>query len=186
VNHQAIDVSKVETLIPYLHQMWSAPSNILVSFILLYRILGPALIGGFAVMVLVLPVNLWLARIQSRLSNANMERKDKRIKLLNEVLSSIRVIKVFAWEGRFKDKVQGIRKDEMHTLLKAQMMRAVVMFFWFSTPMLVSVVTFTTFVLLGNELTADKVFESLALFNIMRAPLRIHISILNIAYSQKT
>ena len=35
---------------------------------------------------------------------------DKRVKVMNEVITGIRVIKMYAWEYAFKDLVAGIRK----------------------------------------------------------------------------
>ena len=35
---------------------------------------------------------------------------DKRIHIMNEVISGIRVIKMYAWEAAFKDVVSKLRK----------------------------------------------------------------------------
>ena len=41
---------------------------------------------------------------------------DKRVKVMNEVITGIRVIKMYAWEYAFKDLVAGIRKYDLKTL----------------------------------------------------------------------
>lgn len=46
-----------------------------------------------------------------------MERKDQRIKLVNEVLNAIRVIKIFAWEKQFSERIQSIRDKGIIALL---------------------------------------------------------------------
>ena len=38
---------------------------------------------------------------------------DKRVKVMNEVITGIRVIKMYAWEYAFKDLVDGIRKYDL-------------------------------------------------------------------------
>jgi ATP-binding cassette subfamily C (CFTR/MRP) protein 10 len=45
-------------------------------------------------------------------------------------------------------------------------------YLWATTPVLISVVTFSTYALLGNVLTAAKVFTSVALFAMLTAPLK--------------
>ena len=91
---------------------------------------------------------------------------------------------MFAWEKLFLDKVRGDRENELGTLKKASYFRIVIVFFWYSMPLLVSMVTFTTFVLLGNQLTPTILFRSLgtfltlpllitALFNILKYPLNM-------------
>ncbi len=48
-------------------------------------------------MILLIPVNSWLARILGVIQKTMMKHKDSRTKLVNEVLQGIRVIKFFSW-----------------------------------------------------------------------------------------
>jgi ATP-binding cassette subfamily C (CFTR/MRP) protein 10 len=45
-----------------------------------------------------------------------MQSKDLRTKIMNEVLNGIRVIKFYAWENSFVDKILEIRAQELKTL----------------------------------------------------------------------
>ena len=63
--------------------------------------------------------------------------------------------------------------SELSILQKTNYIKAFTFFFWSSTPLLVSVCTFTVFVLSGGVLTASNVFTALALFNILRFPLNM-------------
>ena len=45
-----------------------------------------------------------------------MEVKDLRIKVTNEMLASMKVIKLYAWENSFNKKITGIRNDEINHL----------------------------------------------------------------------
>ncbi|VDQ06931.1 unnamed protein product [Trichobilharzia regenti] len=47
-----------------------------------------------------------------------MKFKDKRMKCLGEVLSAIRVVKLYAWEKAFQSQVRSIRKSELVELLR--------------------------------------------------------------------
>lgn len=62
VNFQSIDAQKFRQLAPYLHNLWSSPVQITVAIILLYRYLGVAMLGGVGVMVLMMPLNVLVAR----------------------------------------------------------------------------------------------------------------------------
>ena len=46
--------------------------------------------------------------------------KDTRIKLLNEIFNGIKVLKLYAWEKAFLEKVENIRKKEIQ-VLKSQL-----------------------------------------------------------------
>jgi hypothetical protein len=80
---------------------------------------------------------------------------------MNEVMQGIRVIKYFAWEESFLDKIKLIRTDEVATLKKGSYIRAGTAFIWTGTPLLVSIATFATFTLSGNDLTAETAFTAL-------------------------
>ena len=77
----------------HLHMVWSAPLQIVLSLVFLYLAMGPSIFAGFAVMLLMIPVNLWLASWTKKLQVKQMTEKDSRIKLINEVLNGIKVCK---------------------------------------------------------------------------------------------
>lgn len=93
----SLDAQRLMDLIPYLHMVWSAFVQIGISLVLLWQVVGWATIGGVAVMVLLIPLNSWLARVQGAIQKEMMKCKDNRTKIVNEVLQGIRVIKFFAW-----------------------------------------------------------------------------------------
>nr|XP_054955342.1 multidrug resistance-associated protein 1 isoform X6 [Pan paniscus] len=137
--------------------------------------LGPSVLAGVAVMVLMVPVNAVMAMKTKTYQVAHMKSKDNRIKLMNEILSGIKVLKLYAWELAFKDKVLAIRQEELKVLKKSAYLSAVGTFTWVCTPFLVALCTFAVYVTIdeNNILDAQTAFVSLALFNILRFPLNI-------------
>lgn len=173
VNHQSIDASRFQNLMPYLHMAWSAPFQIIICMYMLWRLVGVAVLGGVAVMILVIPLNTVLARKQGGIQKKMLVNKDNRLKVTNEVLNGIRVIKFFAWEDSFIAKIASVRNMELSTLRDSVYFRAFTMFIWASTPLFVASITFAIFVLRGGDLTAEIAFPSIALFNILRFPLNM-------------
>ena len=96
---------------------------------------------------------------------------DKRIKLINEIIQGIRIIKFFTWEDSYSKRVNEVRKTELVTLKSVAYIQAFSNFAWTSIPLLVSLVTFVVYSLSGNVLTAEVAFTSLSLFNLLRIPL---------------
>ena len=90
---------------------------------------------------------------------------------MSELLSGIRVIKYFGWEPYFAQKVFKSREDELKYLKGRKYLDAICVYLWATTPVLISVLTFAIFALLGNDLTAAKVFTSVALFAMLTGPL---------------
>ena len=66
-----------------------------------------------------------------------MEQKDSRIKLLNEVLSGVKVIKFYAWEDPFGALIMRIRKAEVAALKKFTFLNAAYSFTWTCAPFMV-------------------------------------------------
>lgn len=75
-------------------------------------------------MILVLPLTYWVQRKTGDFQDAMMKHKDSRVKLLNEALQAIRVIKFFAWEEKFSDRIEALRSDEVRELLWIKFMGA--------------------------------------------------------------
>ncbi|OQR75813.1 multidrug resistance protein-like [Tropilaelaps mercedesae] len=173
VNLMSNDAQKIMELMVFVNMIWSAPLQIALSVYFLWQILGAAVLSGLAVMVLMIPMNAWLASMQKRLQTDQMKFKDDRIRTMNEILSGIKVLKLYAWELSFQDIVKSIRSKEISKLKEIAYLNAGLGFLWTCAPFLVSLVSFLTYVLVDerNVLNPKKAFVSLTLFHILRFPL---------------
>jgi ATP-binding cassette subfamily C (CFTR/MRP) protein 1 len=170
-NLMTTDVEALQQICQQLHGLWSAPLRIVIAIVLLYQQLGMASLIGSSVLILMFPAQTWIISNMRFLSKEGLQRTDRRIGLMNEVLSSMDIVKCYAWEGSFKDKVLGIRRDELQWFRKAQLLAAINSFLLNSIPVLVTVLAFGIYTLLGGDLTPAKAFTSLALFAVLRFPL---------------
>ncbi|XP_077415304.1 multidrug resistance-associated protein 1 isoform X2 [Vanacampus margaritifer] len=175
VNLMSVDAQRFVDLIAYINMIWSAPLQVILALYFLWQNLGPSVLAGVAVMLLMVPVNAFIAMKTKTYQVAQMKSKDNRIKLMNEMLNGIKVLKLYAWELAFKGKVSDIRESELQVLKKAAYLGAVSTFTWVCAPFLVALSTFAVYVLVDekNVLDAQKAFVSLALFNILRFPLNM-------------
>ncbi|XP_054614670.1 multidrug resistance-associated protein 1 [Dunckerocampus dactyliophorus] len=175
VNLMSVDAQRFMDLIAYINMIWSAPLQVVLALYFLWQNLGPSVLAGVAVMILMVPVNAFIAMKTKAYQVAQMKSKDNRIKLMNEMLNGIKVLKLYAWELAFKGKVSEIRESELQVLKKAAYLGAVSTFTWVCAPFLVALSTFAVYVLVDehNVLDAQKAFVSLALFNILRFPLNM-------------
>ncbi|KAG9410948.1 hypothetical protein AC1031_018976 [Aphanomyces cochlioides] len=101
-----------------------------------------------------------------------MEKKDVRMKVVNEVFGSIEVIKFNTWEERYYAKIQALRDDELKSVWKAAIIQALMTVMNYTTPVALTTVSFASYVLiLGQSLTAAKVFTALSLFRMIKSPM---------------
>lgn len=80
-----------------------------------------------------------------------MKHKDDRIKLMNEILNGIKVLKLYAWEISFKEKILQIRQKELNVLRKTAYLSALSTMAWTSAPFLVTDRFPCAFVLSGEN-----------------------------------
>ncbi|XP_035749279.1 canalicular multispecific organic anion transporter 2 [Egretta garzetta] len=175
VNLMSVDAQRFMDLMTFLNMLWSAPLQIFLALYFLWQTLGPSVLAGVAVMVLLIPFNSAIAMKTRTFQVEQMRHKDSRIKLMNEILGGIKVLKLYAWEPSFSEKVLEIRKNELRVLKKSAYLNSLSTFAWISAPFLVALTTFAVYVSVDekNILDAEKAFVSLSLFNILKFPLNM-------------
>ncbi|KAJ5908497.1 ABC transporter 7 [Penicillium taxi] len=173
INLMAIDSFKVSEVGAYLHFLWaSVPVQIIMAVTLLYRILGFSSFAGIVLMVMMLPINLFIARQFNKVQNQILKGTDARIHATNEVLQNIRIIKYFAWEQRFQDIVNEKRKGELKALRKRYVLWSCAATVWYGTPILITFMSFFLYTAVEKkQLTPSIAFPALSMFSLLRVPL---------------
>ncbi|KAJ5775299.1 uncharacterized protein N7511_000310 [Penicillium nucicola] len=173
INLMAIDSFKVSEVGAYLHFLWaSVPVQITMAVTLLYYIMGFSSFAGIAIMVCMLPVNLFIARQFNKVQNQILKGTDARIHSTNEVLQNIRIIKYFAWEQRFQDIVNEKRKTELKALRKRYILWSSAATVWYGTPILITFLSFFLYTVVEKkQLTPSIAFPALSMFSLLRVPL---------------
>nr|XP_038033035.1 multidrug resistance-associated protein 7 isoform X2 [Anas platyrhynchos] len=179
VNFMSTDASRLVNFCLSFHEVWSLPFQFAITLYLLYQQVGVAFLGGLALALLLVPINKVIAN-RIMMSNKEMlQHKDARVKLMTEFLRGIRVIKFYAWEKHFSSRINACRAQELQKLRAIKYLDAVCVYLWAALPVVVSIVIFITYVLLGHQLTATKVFTALALVGMLILPLNSFPWVLN-------
>ncbi|NWS66143.1 MRP1 protein, partial [Crotophaga sulcirostris] len=173
VNLMSADAQQLMELTVNINLLWSAPFQIIMAVVFLWKELGPSVLAGVAVLLLVIPINALIAAKVRRLKKSQMKYSDQRVKLLSEMLHGIKILKLYAWEPAYQWKIMSIREHEVDVLKSSGYLTTYSMLTLKCIPFLVSLATFGVFFHLNKEnvLTATKVFTSISLFNILRLPL---------------
>jgi ABC-type multidrug transport system fused ATPase/permease subunit len=170
-NMMTTDANALQQICQQLHGLWSAPFRIILAMILLYQQLGVASLLGSLLLVLMFPIQTVIISKMRKLSKEGLQRTDKRVGFVNEILAAMDTVKCYAWEQSFQSKIQAIRDDELSWFRKAMLLSALNTFILNSIPVLVTVISFGMFTLLGGDLTPARAFSSLSLFAVLRFPL---------------
>lgn len=100
-------------------------------------------------------------------------RSDVRVKHMTELINGIQVIKMYAWEKPFEKIIEKLRKYEVSAIRSTSLLKAFYLSFIVFTDRLALFATIACYVILGNYLSADKVFSLAQFFNVMQLALAI-------------
>ncbi|GMR31872.1 hypothetical protein PMAYCL1PPCAC_02067 [Pristionchus mayeri] len=181
VNLMAIDVERFKMLVPQLQMYWSSPFQLSLTLFMLYQKLGWSAFMGVLVMLSLIPLNIVVSKVIKGWQIKMMNLKDERIKMCNEVLSGIKVIKLYGWEPAMEKTIDDIRNGEMDMIRKSGILRSGLDVLNVTAPFLVALVTFAAYTLSDpkNVLDPQVAFVSITLFNQLRGPLMMAAELIN-------
>lgn len=130
VNLMSTDATRIAEFSQWWFAFFEIPTELTVGICFLYQLLGKSCFLGLLVMVIVLPLNHFNAKMYTRTQDRLMEARDKRVSLMNEVLQGIRQIKFFAWEKRWEQRVMEARQIELHHLSVTYLSGVLFNFLW--------------------------------------------------------
>ncbi|XP_042250798.1 multidrug resistance-associated protein 1-like isoform X4 [Thunnus maccoyii] len=173
INLVSADTQKLMDFVVYFNSVWVAPGEIALCFFFLWKLLGPSALAGIAVVILLFPLNGFIAKMRSKLQEVQMKFMDNRIKLMNEILNGVKILKFYAWEAAFLRRVGELRDGELDALKKSQILYSISLASFNSSSFLILFAVFGVYVLIDerNVLDAQKIFVSVALINILKTPL---------------
>ncbi|KAL0031798.1 hypothetical protein WJX79_007928 [Trebouxia sp. C0005] len=173
VNLMSADVNHVmQFFYPFFNQLFSAPALLIASLILLYFQIRWATFIGMAILMASTPASAIFVKKIIMFRRKMLKETDTRVKLTNQLLSGIRVLKIYAWEAAQEAAIQEARERELRRLKQAIPSRVGMQTLLFAAPVLAAVASFAVYGSVdATGFTAPRIFAAISLFAIMRFPL---------------
>ena len=168
LNLMQSDASILESTTMQLHTIWDGPLQIIMYTALLFRYLGPSVLWGIGVLILVIPLNSATLRILNNMRRFENEAKDARTKRTTEAISNMKLLKLQGWENSFADDIKMHRHEELVRRSSRGVIRALNQAISNAVPALVLVVTLTAYAKSGRPIVASTIFTAISLFNQLR------------------
>ncbi|KAJ3098524.1 hypothetical protein HDU97_003943 [Phlyctochytrium planicorne] len=169
VTLMSVDAERIREFMSYSHRSFcqNIVSTVLSVTGLIYVLGWPAL-AGLTIVLISGPasgfVGSWLNKVQDEM----MASTDKRVNIVNEMLSGIRIIKYFAWERFFEKKIQEARKTELWNIVRLAVVYLAFGLVGYGSSLFVNVATFAFYTLVaGHRLTPETAFTGVVLLNIV-------------------
>ncbi|XP_049801233.1 probable multidrug resistance-associated protein lethal(2)03659 isoform X2 [Schistocerca nitens] len=150
------------------HYLWLGPIETAIITYFIWTKLGVAAFGGTICVLLFIPLQGYLGKLSSRFRYKTAICTDERVRTMNEIISGIQVIKMYAWENSFTRLIAATRKKEMNAIRIMQYIRAVTLSMGMFVTRLSTFFSIIIFVMLGENVTPDKVFVVSAYYIIMK------------------
>lgn len=155
-------------------QLWVVPFLVVAVTAIIYTMLGASIFVGLAILVLILPGTLPIAKGMKRAQNDKMAACDDRMRVVKELAQGIRVVKYYAWEPPFLDRIRRRRAVEGIHLVRFAYLKALALPVTLTMPMFAMVATFLVYFLAhGRMPPPSDVFASIALFRIIVLPFTV-------------
>ncbi|XP_039200569.1 ATP-binding cassette sub-family C member 8 isoform X2 [Crotalus tigris] len=172
-NLVAIDTNQLMWFFFLCPNLWAMPVQIIVGIVLLYYLLGISALIGAAVIIVLAPVQYFVATKLSQAQRSTLEYSNERLKKTNEMLRGIKLLKLYAWEHIFHSSVEETRQKEMTSLKAFALYTSISIFMNAAIPIAAVLITFVVHAhLFANaDFSPSVAFASLSLFHILVTPL---------------
>ncbi|XP_070711625.1 ATP-binding cassette sub-family C member 4-like [Pempheris klunzingeri] len=168
VNLLSNDVNKFDDVTIFLHFLWVGPLQAAAVIGLLWMEIGPSCLAGMAFLLFLMPMQTMFGRLFSKFRSKTAALTDSRIRTMNEVVSGIRIIKMYAWEKPFAALVSEVRRKEISKIMNSSYLRGLNMASFFCASKIIVFLTFSIYVVLGNTISASRVFMTVSLYTAVR------------------
>lgn len=172
MNYVTVDAYKIGEFPYWLHQIWTTGLQICLALVIIYYAVGLATLPTIGIVILSMLGNSPVAKLQHKYLSELMVAQDKMLKATTEALANMKVLKFYAWEMHFKNIIGTLRQEESKWISKVQAQKGYYMVLFWSSPIIVSGITFWSCYLLSVPLNTSNVFTFLATLRIVQEPIR--------------
>ncbi|PVF92981.1 hypothetical protein CPB86DRAFT_768539 [Serendipita vermifera] len=171
VNLMSTDTRTVERMIYMAYFFYSAPIQLIIAITFLYKLLGIAAFAGIGVFVFIAPMNHVLSGRAVKVYADMQTARDKKMSVLNEMISEIKFIKFLANEDRWTKRALDTRANELRLIRRSGYIDILFSFVWNACPIGVSILSFWAYIAGGHRLTVSTAFTAVQLFSMLSNPL---------------
>ncbi len=170
VNHMSSDTESVAEFGGAVADMLYCVITIIGAISLLFYYLGSTAWVAVVLMGVLAPLTKKVSRDFTRFDEDLMKWRDRRVTLMSQILSAIRLVKHFGWEKSVAGEVGHVRREELGSREKLARAELVV------TLLYVAVGTFVLFAVLavhayrGAKFDAALIFTCVSLFGLLEDP----------------
>ncbi|XP_033725267.1 LOW QUALITY PROTEIN: multidrug resistance-associated protein 1-like [Pecten maximus] len=170
VNLMSVDCQRIQDSVVFFNYMIPFFTSLAVCLYEIWDAVEESLPFCLVIVFLFIGLNITFGRFQQRYQLGLLQNKSARMKLFNEVLGGIKVLKMYAWETIFGNKLMSIRDTEIGFLKKYAIVTSFTVTLAIQNPFLLSLMVFLSYVIAkpSIHLDAATAFQVLSVVNFLR------------------
>ncbi|KAG4075666.1 hypothetical protein HA402_003491 [Bradysia odoriphaga] len=169
INLLTNDANRFDRSVPFIPYLIVAPLQIVSATTVLWFYLGPSCLALPILLLLLVPFQSWVGKVFGKFRVAAAKKTDTRVRIINEAINGIQVIKMCAYENVYFKKILSARKDELKAMSKSWMFDALNKSVFDVASKLMIMLTLLVYILVPNSIVnATTVFITLTLANYVR------------------
>lgn len=166
------DINYIQSFVQQFAADIFGPGQLALALGLIYVEVGVSMFAGLVLVASLLPLLLICFGTYAKSRIKKSKIADFRMKLTNEVLSGIRILKYYAWEIPFYEKVDRIRENELGALAVMNIMMVFIILFITAIPYVMPIIIFFFFAAInGGVLDITVAFTTLSLLGLITGPI---------------
>ncbi|KAE9407796.1 hypothetical protein BT96DRAFT_986429 [Gymnopus androsaceus JB14] len=183
------DLANISELRNWVLIFFQRPLEFVLSVVFLYNILGWSTFVGIGLMIALAPIPMKLINAGRKLFLERMKKTDVRVGVFTDVMSSLRMVKLFGWAGKMSRRISDVREEELRYLKKRRMFLMFSNLVNYIVPLVSVTGCFATFVcssstlIMKQDLTPSRVFSTLVVFERLQLHVRFMFVNLNRYYA---
>lgn len=161
----AVDCNQIAIFASESSQCVNIVGKMLVTVAFLWLLIGwESLCAGLLGIVVLFPINQYLAKRYGKKQKALMDIRDKRTTMTTEALHGIRQIKFSAAEDVWSNKLETVREEELSVLWSSRLDNIYMTIGSEFTPIVLTALSLTTYSYIHGSLLPSVAFTAISLF----------------------
>ncbi|KAG1673322.1 Multidrug resistance-associated protein 4 [Nymphon striatum] len=121
MNIMTNDINRFDMEFRFINFVVTAPLQCIIVSVILWANVGPLPVIGILCLLITIPIQILFGKGLFKFRKKVMAATDSRIKLIHEIITSMKIIKLYAWEDSFWKQLYVKRKHEFKRLVSIAM-----------------------------------------------------------------
>ncbi|CAF1332047.1 unnamed protein product [Didymodactylos carnosus] len=113
INLLSNDVSQIEPALYFINYIWVAPLEVIIVVLIFWHFVKWISFIAIGYTLFLLLSQFFYGQLSIRLRTRILSVTDERVKIMSEIIKSMRIVKMYCWEGPFEQQIKNIRKREI-------------------------------------------------------------------------